>query len=69
MLIMILKTYLELYLVPMLVLPKMKTLTMAIRSLKWMKQLIVKKETCEVNEHNSFESKAGSTKRLKGNAA
>ena len=27
------------------------------------------KERCELDEHKSFESKAGSTKRLKGNAA
>ena len=29
----------------------------------------LKKEKCKFVEHKSFESKAGSTKRLKGNAA
>ena len=53
----------------MLVLPTMKTLAMAIRSLKLKKQLIVKKEMCEVDEHNSFEFGSWFYKRLKGNAA
>ena len=53
----------------MLVLPSMKTMTMAIKESEIDRTAHLKKERCEFVEHKSFESKAGSTKRLKGNAA
>ena len=53
----------------MLVLPSMKTMTMAIKESEIDETAQIKKETCEFDEHNSFEIESWIYKRLKGNAA